>query len=128
MFATIEDAEPDLLFPPPPKEFLFFNDLRNGEVRSAGRYGDIVATVAAALSEARGAPPLPVGATCLLVDTGPQSTCTDNFASFGVTQKTPPTGEFGLSFAWRQCTISSYETSKGKVQHGSGSNGPEDPL
>ena len=48
MFATIGDAEPDLPFPPSRNEFLFFNDPRDGEMRSAGRHGDIVATVATA--------------------------------------------------------------------------------
>ena len=56
IIVTIEDAGPHLPFPPTKREFLFFNDPRTGDMRSAGRRGDIVATVAAALSEANGSP------------------------------------------------------------------------
>ena len=99
MFVTIEDAEPGLPFPPSRNEFLFFNDPRDGGMRSVGRHGDVVATVAAALSEASGAPPLAADATRVPADTGSQATCMGKLASVGVTKKAPPNGEFGLSSA-----------------------------
>ena len=88
MFVTIEDAKPGLPSPPSRNEFLFFNDPRDGGMRSAGRHGDIAAAITAALSEASGASPLAAGATRFLVDTRSQSTYTNNFASFGVTGET----------------------------------------
>ena len=95
MFVSIGETEP----PPSTNPWLFFGDPRTGEMRSVGRYGDIVATVAAALSEANGAPPLAKNAQRFLIDSGSQSTCANNIRSFGVAQLTPPTGEFGLPFA-----------------------------
>ena len=70
MFVTIGDTEPRLPFPPSRNEFLFSNDPRNGDIQIAGLHGDIVATVAAALSEASGTPSLAAGATRILVETG----------------------------------------------------------
>ena len=99
MFVTIEDTEPRLPFLPPPKGFLFYNDQRTGGMRSVDRHGDITATVVAALNEASGAPPLTADPTRILVDTGSQTTCMRKIASFGVTKKTPPTGDFGIPFA-----------------------------
>ena len=98
MFVTIGDTEPRWPFPPSLSEFLFFNDPRNGDTRSVDRHGGIAATVAAALSEASGAPPLAAGATRVLINTGSQATCLCQLASFGITQKAPPTGKFGLHF------------------------------
>ena len=98
MFVTIGNTDPRLSFPPSPNEFLFFNDPRNGEMRNVGRRCDTVATVAAPLIEASRSSPLATGATRVLIDVGSQATCPCQLASFNITQKTPPTGEFGLPF------------------------------
>ena len=82
MFVTIGETEPT----PSANPFLFFNDPSRGDMRSVGQHCDIAATVAVALSEASGAPPLAVGATRILIDTGSQATCMRKFASFGGTQ------------------------------------------
>ena len=68
-------------------------------MRSVGQHGGVIATVAAALNVANGAPLLADGATHVLVDTGLQSTCVHLFEASGITRPTPPTGDFGLPFA-----------------------------
>ena len=94
MLVTIGETEP----PPSANPFLFFNDPSNGAMRSVDRYGGIVATVAAALSKASGSPPFAVGATRVLIDTGSQATRMRKFVSLGITQMTPPSGDFCQSF------------------------------
>ena len=67
-------------------------------MRGVDQYGNVAAMVAAELGKGSGAPELKDGAIRFLVDTGSQSTCANEIGSLDITQKTPPTGEFGLPF------------------------------